>query len=548
MELTVVDLLQLPMLREATVLTEGSYDPYRPVAADCISRRGEGLFCPDDVAAIEARLMGKHAWPAVCVVSRHAASPLNGQFSAVVNRAVARGAALLWLQTPQEPAQLQLRFYQELVAYHEAEIEKSSRIQRRLNEIVVAGSSLREVCKELALLTQNPVSIKTALHEVVAFHDVGDPDSARRRANEAGAIPEDIMEVLQEAGLPGRLQREVGAFRFGPLPAIDFHSRVMAPIRTETALWGYISIAECTHQLGLLDLRAVEAAANAVALIVWKKRALEQRTREQQARFIGDLLFAADQDHETITSRALLLGYEPAERYTVLVVEWRSAKGDTRAPHLAGRSQEVARAVDGYLAAHGARALVYSVAVGRRVVSLWPSSAGRALDAARGLLDRLREAFSLVDPRIGIGREATEPRLLPASYRQAQVALQLSLPGEPVSTHSGLGVARLVADHLIGEVGRSFADECLGTLESYDADRRGGLLQTLEAFYRCGQNTARAAESVFVHLNTVKYRLKRVHELTGRDPYDPSAALDFQVAMLIRRLESQTRKLAVPAR
>ena len=541
MELTVVDLLQLPMLREATVLTEGSYDPYRPVAARCISRPGEGLFCPDDVAAIEATLAGKDAWPAVCVVSRHAPSPLNGQFSAVVDRAVAQGAALLWLQTSHEPAQLRLRFYQELLAYHEAEIEKSRRIQRRLNEIVLAGGSLQEVCKELALLTQNPVSIKTALHEVVAFHDVGDPDSARRRANQAGAIPEDIMEALQEAGLPGRLQREVGAFRFGPLPAIDYHSRVMAPIRTETALWGYISIAECTHQLGLLDLNAVEAAASAVALIVWKKRALEQRTREQQARFIGDLLFAADQDHETITSRSLLLGYEPAARYTVVVVEWRSGKGDTRAPHFAGRSHEVARAVDGFLAAHGARALVYSVAVGRRVVSLWPSSAGRALDAARGLLDRLREAFSLVDPRVGIGREATEPKQLPASYRQAQVALRLSPPGEAVSTYSGLGVARLVADHLIGEAGRVFADECLGTLESYDAGKRRELLQTLDAFYRCGQNTARAAESLFVHLNTVKYRLKRVHELTGHDPYDPGVALDFQVAMLIRRLESQTR-------
>jgi hypothetical protein len=104
----------------------------------------------------------------------------------------------------------------------------------------------------------------------------------------------------------------------------------MAPIRTEAALWGYISIAECTHQLGLLDLSAVEAAANAVALIVWKKRALEQRTREQQTRFIGDLLFA-DQDSESLTSRALLLGYEPAERYTAVVLEWRHGGDDVRA-------------------------------------------------------------------------------------------------------------------------------------------------------------------------------------------------------------------------
>ena len=538
MELTVADLLQLPLLREATVLTEGSYDPYRPVAARCINRRrGAGIFCRDDVSAIEATLVAKDGWPAVCVVSRQGSAPPPGaDFDAVVDRAVARGAALLWLHSAQDPAQLQLRFYQELLAYHDAEVEESRRIQRRLNEIVLADGSLREVCKELAVLTQNPVSIKTALHEVVAYHDVGNPDSARRRTNEAGQIPTDILEALQAADLPGHLHRELGAFHFGPLPAIDYHSRVMAPIRTESALWGYISIAECTHQLGLLDLSAVEAAANAVALIVWKKRALEQRTREQQTRFIGDLLFA-DQDSQTLTSRALLLGYEPSERYTAVVLEWRHGGDDVRAPHLGGRRHEVARAVDGFLAAHGARALVYSLAVGSRVVCLWPGSAGRAADAATGLLDRLREAFSLADPRAGVGSEAADPGLLPASYRQAQVALQLSPPAEPVSTYSGLGVARLVADHLTGEAGRAFADECLGALEEYDSDRHRELLQTLDAFYRCGQNIARTAEALFVHLNTVKYRLKRVFELTGHDPYDAGTALDFQVALLIRRLD-----------
>ena len=51
MELTVADLLQLPIMREATVLTEGSYDPYRPVAARCINRRrGAGEYTTPETA------------------------------------------------------------------------------------------------------------------------------------------------------------------------------------------------------------------------------------------------------------------------------------------------------------------------------------------------------------------------------------------------------------------------------------------------------------------------------------------------------------------
>lgn len=538
MELTVTDLLQLPILREAKVLTEGSYDPYRPVAARCIDPQvGPGIFCGAELDAILASLVDEHAWPALCVVSPETDAPLaDERFGAVLDRASARGAALLWLHSDEPTEDLHLRFYQELLAYHEVEVEESRRIQRRLNEIVVAGGTLHEICRELAVLTQNPVSIKTAYHEVVAFYDVGNPDSARRRTNAAGSVPDDILQALHTAGLPGRLQSEVGAFRFGPLPEIDYHSRVMASIRTESAVWGYISIAECTHELGLLDLSAVESAANCAALIVWKTRALEQRAREQQTRFIGDLLFA-EQEPETHRARAHLLGYDPAERYQAVVLQWTNSADEVRTPHLGGRRHEVARTVDSFLAASGARALVYSIPVGDRVVCLWPATAGDPTRLGPRLLERLSEGMPLEGLRAGVGAPGGPPDPLANSYRQAQVALQLSPVEETVCTYRGLGVARLVADHLVGEAGRAFAQEYLGALEEYDQDHQRELLHTLDAYYRSGQNPARAAETLYVHLNTVKYRLKRIQELTGHDPGDPGTGLDFQMALLIRRLD-----------
>ena len=538
MELTVTDLLQLPILREAKVLTGGSYDPYRPVAARCIDPQvGPGIFCEAELDAILASLVDEDAWPALCVVSPDTdAPPADKRFAAVLDRASARGAALLWLHSKEPTEDLHLRFYQELLEYHEVEVEESRRIQRRLNEIVVSGGTLHEICRELAVLTQNPVSIKTAYHEVVAFYDIGNPDSARRRTNAAGSVPDDILQALHTAGLPGRLQSEVGAFRFGPLPEIDYHSRVMASIRTESAVWGYISIAECTHELGLLDLSAVESAANCAALIVWKTRALEQRAREQQTRFIGDLLFA-EQEPETFSARAHLLGYDPAERYQAVVLQWTNSADEVRTPHLGGRRHEVARTVDSFLAASGARALVYSIPVGDRVVCLWPATAGDPTRLGPRLLERLGEGMPLEGLRAGVGAPGGPPDPLANSYRQAQVALQLSPRDEAVCTYRGLGVARLVADHLVGEAGRAFAEEYLGALEEYDQDHQRELLHTLDAYYRSGQNPARAAETLYVHLNTVKYRLKRIQELTGHDPGDPGTGLDFQMALLIRRLD-----------
>ena len=49
-------------------------------------------------------------------------------------------------------------------------------------------------------------------------------------------------------------------------------------------------------------------------------------------------------------------------------------------------------------------------------------------------------------------------------------------------------------------------------------ERLGPLAETLTAYADCDLNVARTAEPLGVHANTIHYRLRRVLELTGRDP------------------------------
>jgi DNA-binding PucR family transcriptional regulator len=52
---------------------------------------------------------------------------------------------------------------------------------------------------------------------------------------------------------------------------------------------------------------------------------------------------------------------------------------------------------------------------------------------------------------------------------------------------------------------------------AYDARTGAGLRETLEAFLDCSGSWSRAAEQLHLHVNTVRYRIGRVEELTGRD-------------------------------
>jgi DNA-binding PucR family transcriptional regulator len=68
----------------------------------------------------------------------------------------------------------------------------------------------------------------------------------------------------------------------------------------------------------------------------------------------------------------------------------------------------------------------------------------------------------------------------------------------------------------------------------------GGLIETLDAFFANGGVLESAARELFVHPNTVRYRLKRISEVTGLSPLDGRDAYALRLAMTIGRLDPAT--------
>ncbi len=65
------------------------------------------------------------------------------------------------------------------------------------------------------------------------------------------------------------------------------------------------------------------------------------------------------------------------------------------------------------------------------------------------------------------------------------------------------------------------------------------LLETIEAYLAHGGSLEPAARSLFVHPNTMRYRLRRIGDLTGRDPWDPRDLLILQTAVILGRLAAE---------
>ncbi|MET0233670.1 MAG: helix-turn-helix domain-containing protein [Kibdelosporangium sp.] len=175
----------------------------------------------------------------------------------------------------------------------------------------------------------------------------------------------------------------------------------------------------------------------------------------------------------------------------------------------------------------------------RRWWSLWRDSGEAGVVVIDRVEDvrRVRDVLASLPLAMGMSKPFNNLRDIPDALRRARVA-RLSLPAgrTGVTVFGDSPVTTLVAGAptMTQEMVRA---TLAGVLALPPAERKV-LLDTLAAWF-AGHGSAReSADQLFVHPNTVRYRLRRVQELTRRDLSDPTDVGELYVALASVRLEA----------
>ncbi|WP_032404806.1 PucR family transcriptional regulator [Rhodococcus sp. WWJCD1] len=151
----------------------------------------------------------------------------------------------------------------------------------------------------------------------------------------------------------------------------------------------------------------------------------------------------------------------------------------------------------------------------------------------RTRLSRLGSGIGRGRLLVGVSSEATG-LTIDGALRSARHALDMSRQGTgPVTVTTGAQLTSAVSmlSALPDDVRRSFVEHVLAPLLEYDRRADAGLVDTLREFLATGGSWNRTADSLHVHLNTVRYRIKRVEELLGRDLGSTEDRLDVYLAL-----------------
>ncbi|MEU4932766.1 PucR family transcriptional regulator ligand-binding domain-containing protein [Streptomyces yokosukanensis] len=158
---------------------------------------------------------------------------------------------------------------------------------------------------------------------------------------------------------------------------------------------------------------------------------------------------------------------------------------------------------------------------------------------AESLLQSVRETLSAGlndDGRLTLGVSAAvhSAEGLRGALEEARHARRVAAarPGRVCAAgHQELASHVLLLPFVPDDVRRAFTARLLDPLTDYDRRHRAELIPTLEAFLDCDGSWTRCATRLHLHVNTLRYRVGRIEQLTGRDLSRLEDKLDFFLAL-----------------
>ncbi|GAA3825299.1 PucR family transcriptional regulator [Streptomyces phyllanthi] len=373
---------------------------------------------------------------------------------------------------------------------------------------------LFDLANATAAQLRGAVAIMDDRYRIIAYSTIsGQPtDEARRQ----GILGREVPQAFRALHADPRLRQRPRPVRFtghGALP------RVAVGILAGRAVLGSLWVIDADGGLGAEGERTLQDAADLAALRLLRHRNSRDMARRAREQALRGALLGQDLPHTGP------LGSQ-GPGFVVVAFEHAEMESDVSEPEMA----HIIELITGYAQVQHFRASTVQLdGVVYTLLPADPSTAGAVGgELAGSVLERIRVMLG-VRLRAGIGGHAPALSMVQRSRQEADAALG-------VLAHRG-------QDHAVADFqevrAESFFLRLRADLDAFDEVKLAGLeamrehdglngteyTRTVYAYLRCLGDSARAAAEMYVHPNTLRYRIRRASELFGIDLQDPDEAL-----------------------
>jgi DNA-binding PucR family transcriptional regulator len=402
-----------------------------------------------------------------------------------------------WLHERHRAAAESLRAANSALAETVAALERKTAIHARLTRVAVQGEGQQGIADAVHQLTGFGVAIEDRHGNLLAWAGPGPPEPTAKDPPDRRAL---TLRRLREGGQP--------AWEAGRLVAI-------ATPRED--LLGVIALVDPSRRAGPDDHIALEHGATVLAMELARLQSVVETELRLGRDLMEELLTGGDGERTVALARAL--GYDIERPHRVVIVECGGT--DPEGDALFHAVRRAARDCSlGSLMGLSRGVIVVLAEVDRS----WSEFRSAVLSH---LTDRQGRC------RVGVGGVCQGPAGFPRSHREATLALKMQdamRTADGSTVFDDLGIYRMLAEVEDTSSVERFVREWLGPLIDYDETKGAELVPTLMQYLECGRSYDLTAEALSVHRNTLKYRLRRIREISGRDLRDPGTCFNLQLA------------------
>jgi purine catabolism regulator len=425
-------------------------------------------------------------------------------------------------------------------------LKKSEDIHHALLNVVLAGKGIDSICVALGELINHPVilvnaegNLLTDSSLVCSKEDVINEHSRKlikifreNRKQLAGLQPHIVHHITKNAiPMPWRL--------------------VVVPVEAAGIINGYLIIEETEGLLDQQEIIAVERASTIFALELLKSRASIETEKQIRGELLDYLIHGNISNTEAVMRWASNLDFDLLSEGVVFYVAIDSfeeylLQDDVQDDDnkVSDFKSKVYKVVNDYFFDYpsGILTMVKSnCLIGLINVDSQDKDAWKLLQQRLSRL--LSEINSQMEKRItvsiGVGNAFIGVRNVRSSFNDARSAFKIGhflYGGGNLTFFNELGSYVVLYELKDSAVMAPFVKEILGNVMSHDEKKQSELFRTLQEYFRLNCNIKQTADSLFIHKNSVIYRLKQIESLTGRDLSKGSDCFDLQLGVKLMQV------------
>ncbi len=413
-----------------------------------------------------------------------------------------------------------------------ATTERGMQLYRKLSEMSREEQGLQAMTDVICKLTGKIIVIQDKRLEIKAISAPHNTDIDVAELEEILTHREELPAVLRNRKAAAKARQS----HWQQILPVKNLGRLVSPIVSGDRARGYLSIIGPADALDMLDTLTVEHGAAACALEMAKAKAVSEAKKALRGNFLEGLL-AGTLPNKEIDRLSSRLDHDTNSPHAIMTFTW----ADIEAPSI----RRLETTINWLLRNHSRPALVHIYGDQHACVfqSLRP---GEDMESAHQLARRLFEQIDAEYPKThliaGISGPAETLDEWPRVYQEALQAMQL---GQRLHMHQMVDFESLGIYRLLGKLEditavQAFTNQVIGPLVEYDEQHRSTLVQTIDEYFNHHGNISQTAEALFIHRNTLLYRLDRIQELTDHNLNQANMRLALHLSLKLWQLRPET--------